>query len=851
MRYIENFDWDHLLIIIMEYVPGGDLGRTITEDGAFNEGMAQTMASQLLGALEYLHMNNITHRDVKPDNILVSSLEPLDVKLTDFGLSKMVDSEQTFLRTFCGTLLYCAPEVYNEYAEYDDNGVRNRGHKVRRMPGQRYSHAVDIWSLGGVLFFSLTKSPPYPVKSGISYSELLHKIMTTDLDISPLETYGISEQGIAFLSRMLQRRPENRATIAELDDHPWFGGQDSIIAASQSYDEMTDDDELAEYSQKLQLHQQGWDDDRVSASMGEESAEEDGDPGQDRHSQRPQRLFGEVGVSAIGSSGVIPDDFLNLPVSMRETEALGSYDDEAYDSRMDATPAATRTYRPADRQMAGSAYYGQSADQLQSLVEEVASQSLGDHETKAGEAAEPSFYSSAADLTTSKRKPPAHDASDGHDDDGGPGKPVMKRLKSVGNMEDMPADFVEEAKLLACIPQVKRLGSGRQIDEPVDKVVYWEQDRSTWHLDYPEMTQLQHAAFQRAAEDRGEVFGPDKSPLWALAMRHFPPTKEAAAAAVMPPAQTLPAATDFGSKPNEGGGPGGASSYPDPDFPPTAMQVDEASTQGMLPPDAHIVVPVQDSATHARAVGIIESHADSAVPRISFPITEPFVSFGRRWDNTQVFHPQSEARVPKNAFKIMLWRDGNDSARAAYRAPYPWSGKSKGDEDEYAFWISSKATIGIRINGHVLPSDDPKKPDGPSRYWTQIHDGDDVVIWGKHDAVNRTALTFRCFWGASSIPRADRDKPIALAPPDVAHKLDEACHRAERRARDAADMRRRRGEAREDLQRRKQVVQLERERSDAFEAKRREAVEFLQSKMLPGSQGSSSRGSTAVASVNA
>src|SRR5690606_18051766 len=129
----------------MEYVKIGDLGKMISDEGPFPEDVVQVMAKQLLGALEYLHKNNITHRDVKPDNILINSLDPIDVKLTDFGLSKMVDSEQTFLRTFCGTLLYCAPEVYNEYAEYDDNGIRNRGQKARRMPGQRYNHAVDIW----------------------------------------------------------------------------------------------------------------------------------------------------------------------------------------------------------------------------------------------------------------------------------------------------------------------------------------------------------------------------------------------------------------------------------------------------------------------------------------------------------------------------------------------------------------------------------------------------------------------------------------------------------------------------------------------------------------------------------
>ncbi|KAG7116712.1 Serine/threonine-protein kinase RAD53 like [Verticillium longisporum] len=147
----------------MEFVPGGDLGRLVAERGILPEVLVQRMATQLLSAMDYLHENNITHRDVKPDNILVQSIDPFEVKLTDFGLSKMVDNEQTFLRTFCGTLLYCAPEVYSEYLEYDDHGFRQpRGKSRRAPPGQRYDHAIDIWSLGGVLFYALTGKPPYP-----------------------------------------------------------------------------------------------------------------------------------------------------------------------------------------------------------------------------------------------------------------------------------------------------------------------------------------------------------------------------------------------------------------------------------------------------------------------------------------------------------------------------------------------------------------------------------------------------------------------------------------------------------------------------------------------------------------
>lgn len=94
----------------MEYVSYGDFrGQEALPD---REG--RSVARQLCHALHYLHSVGIAHRDIKPDNILIANRSPLVVKLTDFGLSKLT-TEQTFLKTFCGTLLYCAPEVYPEF----------------------------------------------------------------------------------------------------------------------------------------------------------------------------------------------------------------------------------------------------------------------------------------------------------------------------------------------------------------------------------------------------------------------------------------------------------------------------------------------------------------------------------------------------------------------------------------------------------------------------------------------------------------------------------------------------------------------------------------------------------------
>ncbi|KAM5355770.1 hypothetical protein ACJ41O_002416 [Fusarium nematophilum] len=823
VRYMEHFEWDdRLLIIIMEYVPGGDLGKLISERGALNEAVVRTMSTQLLSALGYLHTNNITHRDVKPDNILINSLSPIDLKLTDFGLSKMVDSEQTFLRTFCGTLLYCAPEVYTEYAEYDDEGVRSRGKKMRRMPGQRYSHAVDIWSLGGVLFYTLTGSPPYPVKGGISYSELLHKIMTTRLNITPLQRYDVSVQAIEFLGRMLQRRPENRATVTELENHPWSTGVDSIINASQSFDEISDDEDMVDNFSQLQPRH--FEEDRISDSMGEESEKENfsGQP----ETQQP-RLFGEVGVSAIGSSGVIPEDLLNLQTSnpsAGETEILGKDVDEAYQSDDSTTPRGRnrRGYRRNNISIAQN----QSEDQLQSLVEDVASQSLGGNESVVQNLAASHYSLQSTDFNTSKRKPPSHDTSDEFDENTPPGKPTMKRLKSEGNIESLTQGMIDEYKLLAQVPQIKRSESGRQVDTLYFKEGFWEQDKKTWHLNYPEMTHLQHEAFRQAAADRGEMFAPEKTPLWDIAMKYFPPSLRLESRA----GQSCPSSRAPFDMQNR------SAADEMMEFPPTAPPIDSSQIPDTLPVHNQIIVPVQDDVLNKRAIGVFESHPDSILDSISFPVADTLVSFGRGPTNTEVFKDKLDTRVPKYALKLLLWKDGDgfDPAKDTFKGPPPWL-RNAGNPNSYAFYVSTKASVGININGYLLASSDPKNHSGPSHHWARLHNEDSIIIWGPNEPKKHTKLIFRCFWGASAQPRGE-DKTLRLAPPPLAQKLDSACQKAEKRVRDMAEIKKRREEAKVDLEQRLERVDSERERSRAFESKRQEAIAYLMSRQTHASR---------------
>ena len=118
----------------MEFMPYGDLTSWTTPGKAMPEFMCAAVARQMMQALDYLHTRGITHRDIKPDNILQATADyPYVFKLSDFGLSKIVTSEETFLKTFCGTLLYCAPEIYPDY----------QGAKQGYQPPPRRTRASD------------------------------------------------------------------------------------------------------------------------------------------------------------------------------------------------------------------------------------------------------------------------------------------------------------------------------------------------------------------------------------------------------------------------------------------------------------------------------------------------------------------------------------------------------------------------------------------------------------------------------------------------------------------------------------------------------------------------------------
>ncbi|CAN6611404.1 serine/threonine-protein kinase Rad53p [Trichomonascus vanleenenianus] len=190
--------------LVMDYVKGGDLMDFVLNYGPITELPAREIIRQVCCAVKHVHSNGISHRDLKPDNILIVQDSPIEIKVTDFGLAKL-SAHKSVMKTFCGTLAYLAPEVMET--------KRSRDKKVF------YSNKVDMWSIGCLTFVILTGYLPF---DGATQDKLYTSVQSGQYNRYLLQDQGASASCLDFIDRLLQVRPEKRPSAEEALQHPWL-----------------------------------------------------------------------------------------------------------------------------------------------------------------------------------------------------------------------------------------------------------------------------------------------------------------------------------------------------------------------------------------------------------------------------------------------------------------------------------------------------------------------------------------------------------------------------------------------------------------------------------------------------
>ncbi|PFH59485.1 hypothetical protein XA68_12272 [Ophiocordyceps unilateralis] len=200
----DTFNERERVYLVLELAPEGELFNHIVLKQKLTEDEARRLFRQLFQGTKYLHDRNIVHRDIKPENILMVD-KNLRVKIADFGLAKII-GEESFTTTLCGTPSYVAPEILAESKQ------------------RKYTKAVDVWSLGVVLYICLCGFPPF---SDELYSRdfpftLSQQIRSGRFDYPSPYWDSVGDPALDLIDSMLIVDPNKRFTIDQCLSHPWL-----------------------------------------------------------------------------------------------------------------------------------------------------------------------------------------------------------------------------------------------------------------------------------------------------------------------------------------------------------------------------------------------------------------------------------------------------------------------------------------------------------------------------------------------------------------------------------------------------------------------------------------------------
>jgi len=222
---------DSVTVLVLQFAAGGDLSCQVkddTENNELSEEVAKLQFYQISHALAYLHDQNISHRDLKLDNVLKMTKEKKTLlKLTDFGLSKKF-SNSTVLETYAGTPAYMAPEIVNIRGRWESfqTGDGRTDHEDNDdsmgMGCDFYTSKADCWSLGVSLYLLLSGQRPF------SGEDMQTAIMTgkfgpmTGNNWDGARALPVTETAKDVVKKLLTVDSEKRLSAEEVLQHGWI-----------------------------------------------------------------------------------------------------------------------------------------------------------------------------------------------------------------------------------------------------------------------------------------------------------------------------------------------------------------------------------------------------------------------------------------------------------------------------------------------------------------------------------------------------------------------------------------------------------------------------------------------------
>ena len=215
-KILETFEDDKFILIIMEYINGGNLFSFVKKRRKLSEKISKFLFRQIILGIQHIHSKKIVHRDIKLENILIDLNNK--IKICDFGIGIMLESEDELIHDQCGTPMYMAPEII-----------------LNSKKGGYKGFPVDIWSAGIALYIMLSGTLPFSYKNnreknegdisgnGISLSNNNnYELQYSIINKNPKKIKKISAEARDLLNGLLNKDPTKRLTIDEILNHPWL-----------------------------------------------------------------------------------------------------------------------------------------------------------------------------------------------------------------------------------------------------------------------------------------------------------------------------------------------------------------------------------------------------------------------------------------------------------------------------------------------------------------------------------------------------------------------------------------------------------------------------------------------------
>ena len=231
-KILEMFEDEKYFMIIMEYINGGNLFSFVKKRRKLSEKTAKFLFRQIILGIKYIHEQNIVHRDIKLENLLIDLNN--NVKICDFGIGRRIKNKNQLLHDQCGTLMYMAPEILLSSKEKGYEGF-----------------PVDIWSSGISLYIMLSGALPFNYKNKkgseddneeSEENEEEEESIDDDDDKSkskknddenfklqysivykePKKIDNISDEARDLLKGLLNKDPKKRLTCEQILNHPWL-----------------------------------------------------------------------------------------------------------------------------------------------------------------------------------------------------------------------------------------------------------------------------------------------------------------------------------------------------------------------------------------------------------------------------------------------------------------------------------------------------------------------------------------------------------------------------------------------------------------------------------------------------